>query len=86
MDKVVQKAIYMVLEAIYEPWFDKTNRSFGFRSHKECHDAIYCLTNKRNIGMIYAIEGDIEGASNKVQKGKLIAILSKRLMIENFLN
>ena len=86
MAKVVQKAIYMVLEAIYEPWFDKTNRSFGFRPHKGCHEAIYCLTNKRNIGMIYAIESDIEGAYNKVKKDKLINILSKRINDRKFLN
>jgi len=34
MDRIVQEAIKMVLVAIWEPYFAKMNRSFGYRSNK----------------------------------------------------
>jgi len=36
-DKIVQKGVQQVLEAIYNPLF--SNRSFGFRPKRSCHDA-----------------------------------------------
>ena len=37
--KVVQEAMRLVLEAIYEPLFDQINTNHGFRRAKGCHDA-----------------------------------------------
>lgn len=85
MDKVVQAAITMVLEAIYEPWFEKTNRSFGFRPSKGVHDAIFCITSYNARGLHTAIEGDIKSAYDKVNRQKLIEILSKRIKDRKFL-
>ena len=51
MDRVVQQAIRAVLEAIYEPWFDKSNCSFGFRPFKGTHDAITSITGYRASSM-----------------------------------
>jgi hypothetical protein len=85
MDKVVQTAILRVLEAIYEPWFEIQNRSFGFRQRKGVHDAIYALTRKENKGLYTAIEGDIKGAYDNVDREKLIQILSKRINDRKFL-
>lgn len=79
MDRVIQTAILTILEAIYEPWFEIQNRSFGFRKRKGVHDAIYSLTRRENKGMITAIEGDIKGAYDNVDRNKLLTILSKRI-------
>lgn len=86
MDRVVQTSILKVLECIYEPWFEIQNRSFGFRSRKGVHDAIYALTRRENKGLFTAIEGDIKGAYNNVNRQKLIQILSKRINDRKFLN
>ena len=86
MDRVVQATILRVLEAIYEPWFDKLNRSFGFRPNKGCHDAIYNITRKETRGLTTAIEGDIKGAYDNVSKEKLIKILEKRIKDRKFIN
>lgn len=86
MDRVVQSAILRVLEAIYEPWFEKLNRSFGFRPNKGCHDAIFNLTRRENRGLFMAIEGDIKGAYDNVKKQKLISILEKRIQDKKFIN
>jgi len=54
MDRVVQEAIKMVLTAIWEPYFEVMNRSFGFRPNKSTGDAITmsCTSvQRRGIGM-----------------------------------
>lgn len=86
IDRVVQSAIKIVLEAIYEPWFEKTNRSFGFRSNKGCHDAISTLTAPHTKIARFAIEGDFKKAYDSVNKATLINILSKRIHDRKFLN
>lgn len=86
MDRIVQASILRVLEAVYEPWFEKLNKSFGFRPGKGCHDAIFSLTRKENRGLTTAIEGDIKGAYDKVKKEILLSILEKRIKDRKFLN
>lgn len=46
-DRLVQEAIRMVLEAIYDPVFQKMNCSFGFRASNGVHQAISMLTEQR---------------------------------------
>jgi len=86
MDRVVQTAILMVLEAIYEPWFEKLNCSFGFRPRKGVHDAIYSLANNGSRGFFSAIEGDIKGAYDLVCKNTMISILQKRIKDRKFID
>jgi retron-type reverse transcriptase len=43
-DKIVQEAIRMILEAIYEPIF--RNESHGFRPNRSCHTALKCIYTK----------------------------------------
>lgn len=85
MDRVVQTAIKMVLIAIYEPYFDKANVSFGFRPGKSIQDAIYILTANNAAGLDTAIEGDIKLAYDKVNRKKLIKILAKKIRDRKFL-
>lgn len=83
-DKIIQEAIKMVLEAIYEPWFEKMNCSFAFRANYGCHDAIVSI--KQTQAMKTAIEGDFKGAYDKVDHNKMISCLSKRITDRKFLN
>lgn len=85
MDRIVQKAITLILEAIYEPYFEKTNRSFGFRPNKGVHDSITALKSRYTNGMKWAIEGDVEAAYDTVNREKLIQILKKRIVDKKFL-
>lgn len=87
MDRVVQNGIKMILEAIYEPYFDKLNCSFGFRPGRGCHNAIYAISNRANsTGLWNALEGDIQSAYDKVNRKTLIKILSKKIKDRKFLN
>lgn len=85
MDRVVQESIRFVLECIYEPYFEKRNRSFGFRPAKGAHDCIYCLTRSSTSGFVTAIEGDIKSAYDKVCRDKLIEILGNKIQDRQFL-
>jgi retron-type reverse transcriptase len=84
MDRVVQKAMLLVLASIYEPYFEAMNRSFGFRPGKGTMDAIAALKSKSN-GMRTMVEGDIEEAFPSVDKGRLLEIMSETISDRGFL-
>jgi retron-type reverse transcriptase len=83
-DKIVQEAIRMVLEAIYEPTFMHMNVS-GFRASNGCHENI-TLINDKGQGMSIAIEGDIESAYPNLDNNILLNILSEKINDQKFLN
>jgi RNA-directed DNA polymerase len=75
-DRLVQEAIRMVLEAIYEPHFQRMNVSFGFHSGFGVHNAICKLKNGRlSQGLDKAIEGDIEQAYPSLNRQTLLKVL-----------
>lgn len=46
-DKIVQEAMRMVLETIFEPTF--SDRSFGFRPNRSCHSALKKISRWNGI-------------------------------------
>lgn len=77
-DKVLQKAVAMVLEAIYEQ--DFLPCSYGFRPGRGAHDALQALweqTMKMRGGWV--LEGDIENFFDSVDHAKLREVLSQRV-------
>lgn len=86
MDRVVQCSISMILQAIYEPYFEKNNNSFGFRPNKGVHDSIIALTNRGNNSLNMALEGDIKKAYDEVNRRKLIQILGNKIKDKKFLD
>lgn len=58
-DKLVQDAIRMVLQAIYEPVF--SDYSHGFRPGRSCHTALTQIKHEF-VGAKWFVEGDIKGA------------------------
>ena len=67
-DKLVQEVARMILESIYEDYFEST--SHGFRPFKSCHTA---LTQIRNTftGAKWFIEGDIKGFFDNIDHNVL---------------
>jgi hypothetical protein len=84
-DKIVQEAIRMVLECIYEPEFHKMNCSFGFRSANGCREAIVSIADNSQ-GFTTAIEGDIQSAYPNMNCEFLINILREKIGDQKFLN
>ena len=75
-DKLVQEVIRMILEAIYEGYFEYT--SHGFRPFKSCHTALSSI-QKRFVGAKWFIEGDIKGFFDNIDHCVLIGILEERI-------
>ncbi|WP_394841431.1 group II intron reverse transcriptase/maturase [Pendulispora brunnea] len=77
-DKVLQRAIMMVLEPVYEKMFH--DFSYGFRPGRSAHqacDAVWSGTMRMKGGWV--LEADIEGFFNTIDHGKLREILSQRI-------
>jgi group II intron reverse transcriptase/maturase len=77
-DKILQKAVAMVLEAVYEQ--DFLPCSYGFRPGRGAHDALQALweqTMAMNGGWV--LEADIESFFDSVDHAKLREVLSQRV-------
>lgn len=90
-DRIVQEAIRCILEAIFEPEFQELEESngfmatnYGFRPNKSCIMAVKTLKLKGKPTNI-AIEGDIKGAYNNVNREKLLYLISLRVKDKEFL-
>nr|YP_010836031.1 hypothetical protein QLP54_mgp35 [Phyllosticta yuccae]WGC90047.1 hypothetical protein [Phyllosticta yuccae] len=81
-DKIVQEAMKMILEVIYEPTF--LNTSHGFRPGRGCHSALKDIA-KWN-GITWAIEGDIKGYFDNVDHQILHSLLKNKIKDQKFLD
>lgn len=83
-DKIVQRAIAQILEAIYEPAF--LDMSYGFRPNRSCHDALdkldkAILSRPTN----YIIDADIRGFFDNVRHEWIVKFLEHRITDRNFI-
>ena len=81
-DKIVQRIMTYILEAIYEPAF--STNSFGFRPGLGCHDALNHI-HKKLQATRWFIEGDISKCFDEIDHGLLIKILKERIADERFI-
>jgi group II intron reverse transcriptase/maturase len=78
-DKVVQTAMLMVLEAIFETSF--LNTSHGFRPGKGCHTALKRVKNTfSNVNWV--IKGDISKCYDTIDHQILLDLIKKRIYCE----
>jgi group II intron reverse transcriptase/maturase len=84
-DKLVQEAIRMVLNAIYDPQFEAINSNHGFRPNKSPHSVIHKIKGEIQ-GLTHAIEGDIDSAYPSLDHEILQQILEKSIRCKKFLN
>jgi RNA-directed DNA polymerase len=83
-DKIVQKGISRVLEAIYEA--DFLDCSYGFRPGRSCHQAINAVDKTIMTKPInYVIEADIKGYFDNVSHQRLMECLQVRIKDPSFL-
>lgn len=82
-EKVVQKAIQLVLSALYEPIF--RDCSHAFRPARSCHTALRACSSKL-IGAKWVIEGDISKCFDKIGHEKLMEILRCKIGCQKTLN
>lgn len=81
-DKLIQEAIRMILEAIYEPIF--SDYSHGFRPVRSCHTALAQI-KKEFTGARWFIEGDIKGCFDNINHEVLVEIINQKIKDARFL-
>ena len=81
-NKIVEKVMRMILDAIYEPVFIKV--SFGFKTGLGCHDALDYVERKFRW-IDYVIEKNIEQKYCTINHNILIKILEKRIVDPRFI-
>jgi len=80
-DKIVQEALRLILEAIFEPTF--SDHSHGFRPARSCHTALKeFYTNFRSSQWL--IEGDISKCFDSIEHRKLMNLIESRITDRRF--
>jgi len=76
-DRVVQMAVKIVIEPIFEADFQPY--SFGFRPKRSAHDANEVIRQTANRGYDWVVDADIEDYFDTIDQEKLMAMVSKRV-------
>ena len=82
-DKIVQQAMKMVLEEIYEGQF--LNTSHGFRPSRGCHSALEQI-RMNWIGISWFLEFDVEKCFDSIDRHRLISILKDDISDQRFID
>ena len=86
-DKVVQEALHMILEAIYDSpqgaYF--SDASHGFRPNRSGHTALREFRGKW-VAVNWIIEGDIRACFDELDHHVLVKALKKKIQDERFIN
>lgn len=84
-DKIVQSALNMILEQIYEPVFE--GLSYGFRPYTRAHDALDALAMAITTKEVnYVLDADIVGCFDNIDKNILMEILKIRIKDKRILH
>jgi group II intron reverse transcriptase/maturase len=83
VDRVVQEAVRMVLEPLYEPTFHI--QSHGFRPERGCHTAIAQAIEYLSDGHRWVVDLDLEKFFDTVNHQRLLARLAQRVMDKRIL-
>ncbi len=83
-DKIVQRAVAYIVEALYEPLF--TDVSLGFRPKRGCHQAIRRVYHLLKDGhRPHVVDVDIEKFFNSMDHERMMEFLGKRISDPRFL-
>ena len=80
-DKVVQQALRLILEPLFEPNF--LNSSHGFRPHRSAHTALREI--KSWSGITWMLEGDIKGCFDNIDHRALEKLLKRQVKDQNII-
>lgn len=82
-DKIVQEAIRMALEPIFEVEFHPD--SYGFRPHRSAHHAVFRCQRLIHRGFTWVIEGDVKACFDEIAHDSIIRSLREKVMDNKFL-
>ncbi len=82
-DRVVQMAVKVVIEPIFEADFQ--DNSYGFRPKRSAHQAVQDVTEQLRQGKTQVIDADISKCFDTIAHGKLMKLVAKRIVDKNIL-
>jgi len=82
-DRVVQMAVKIVIEPIFEADFE--DNSYGFRPKRDAHQAMDDVSLQLRMGKTQVIDADISKYFDTIPHGKLLALVAKRIVDKHIL-
>ena len=82
-DRVVQMAVKMVIEPIFEADFE--DNSYGFRPKRDAHQAMDDLSLQLRMGKRQVIDADISKYFDTIAHDKLLRLVARRVVDRNIL-
>jgi RNA-directed DNA polymerase len=76
-DRVVQTALRMVLEPIFE--HDFAEHSYGFRPGRGCKDALRRVDGLLKAGYVHVVDADLKSYFDTIPKDRLLTLVGKRV-------
>lgn len=76
-DRVVQAAVKIVVEPIFEADFQPC--SYGFRPKRSAHEAGEMIRQKANQGYDWVVDADIENYFDTIDQAKLMEMVERRI-------
>ncbi len=83
-DKIVQEAVRMALEPIFEVEFHES--SYGFRPHRSTHHAVYRCLQMAQSGFTWTIEGDVKSCFDEISHKAILRCVREKVMDNKFLD
>jgi RNA-directed DNA polymerase len=76
-DRIVQQAVRLIIEPIFEAHFSKV--SYGFRPGRDCHQAVKEVVKYLNWGLVEVVETDIVDCFGSIPHGRLLKAVARRI-------
>jgi len=76
-DRVVQTAVRMVIEPIYEHEF--AEHSYGFRPGRGCKDALRRVNELLNAGYSYIVDADLKSYFDTIPHDRLMTLVGQKI-------
>jgi RNA-directed DNA polymerase len=83
LDRLIQQAVLQVLTSIFDPHF--SDRSYGFRPERGCHDALKAARGHVEAGYRYVVDIDLEKFFDRVNHDVLMARVARRVRDQRLL-
>jgi RNA-directed DNA polymerase len=77
-DRVVQTAVKLILEPIFEADFDED--SYGFRPKRDAHQALDAIESALKEGMCWVIDADIAAFFDTIPHDRLMKAVAERVV------
>jgi RNA-directed DNA polymerase len=77
-DRVVQAALKMVLEPIFER--DFATQSYGFRPGRGCREALRCVDELLKDGAVFVVDADLKSYFDTIPHDRLLAQVGQKVV------